>query len=210
MCFLGVTPFFSLLAPEKQQVYDISHYSLEEAFFVVQLLSCVWLFETPWTAACEASLSFTISRSLLKLVSIKSVKPSNHLILWHPLSSCLQFCPASGSFTKSWPFPSGGQSIGASESVLPMNIQDWLPLGINWFDLLAVQGTLRSLLQNHSSKASILQHSTFFIVHFSHLYKITGNTIALSIGKFRGKIMSLLFNTLSRFVIAFVPPFERF
>ena len=77
---------------------------------------------------------------------------------------------------------------------------------INWFDLLAVQGTLKSLLQSHSSKASILQHSAFFIVHFSHLYKTTGKTIAFSIGNFGGKIMSLLFNILSRFVIAFLPP----
>ena len=85
MCFLGVTPFFSLLAPEKQQVYDISHYSLEEAFFVVQLLSCVWLFEIPWTAARQSSLSIINSQSLLKLMSIELVMPSNYLVLCCPL-----------------------------------------------------------------------------------------------------------------------------
>ena len=96
----------------------------------VQLLSCVWLFATPWTAACQASLSITNSRSSLKLMSIESVMPSNHLIICHPLSSHLQSFPASGSFPVSLFFESGGQSIGASASasVLPMNIQDWFSL----------------------------------------------------------------------------------
>ena len=97
---------------------------------VVQLLSRVQLFVTPWTAACQASLSFTISWSLFKLMSIELVIPSNHLILCVPFSSCLQSSLASGSFLMSWLFASGGQSIGASASVLPMNIQDWFPLGL--------------------------------------------------------------------------------
>ena len=96
-----------------------------------------------------------------------------------PFSSWLRSLPASGSFLMSWLFTSGGQSIGASASVLPMNIQDWLPLGIEWFDL-AVQRTLRSLLQHHSWKASTFWCSTFFIVQLSHPYMTTGKTIALT------------------------------
>ena len=113
---------------------------------VVQLLSCVWLFVTPWTAACQASLSFTISWSLLKPMSIKSVMPSDHLILCVPFS-CLQSFPASGSFLMSSLFVSGGQSIGASASasVPPGNIQDWFSSGLTWLDL-AVQGTYVSCL----------------------------------------------------------------
>ena len=96
-----------------------------------------------------------------------------------PFSSCLQSLPASGAFLMSWLFTSGGQSIGASASVLPMNIQDWLPLGIEWLDL-AVQRTLRSLLQHHSWKASILRRSAFFTVQLSHPYMTTGKTITLT------------------------------
>ena len=121
-----------------------------------------------------------------------------------PFSSCLQSFPASGSFPVSQFFILGGQSIGvsASASVLSMNIQDWFPLGL---DLLAVQGILKSLLQNHSSKASILQCSAFFIVQVSHLYMTTGKTIALTRWTFVGKVMSLLFDILSRFVTVFLP-----
>ena len=124
-----------------------------------------------------------------------------------PFSSCLQSFPASVSFPTSWFFASGGQSIGvsASVSVLPMNIQDWFPLGFHWLDLLAVQGTLKSLLQHHSSKASILQCSAFFIVQLLYPYTTTRKTIVLTRQTFVGKVMSLLFNTLSRFVITFLP-----
>ena len=124
-----------------------------------------------------------------------------------PFSSHLQSFPASGSFQMSQLFTSGGQSIrvSASPSVLLMNIQEWFPLGIDWLDLLAVQGTLKSLLQHHSSKASILQHSAFFTVQFSHTYMTTGKTIALIRRTFVSKIMSLLFNMLSRLVIASLP-----
>ena len=112
-----------------------------------------------------------------------------------PFSSCLQSFPVSGSFPVSQFFPSGGQSIGvsASASVLPMNIHDWFPLGLTRFDLLAVQGMFKSLLQHHSSKASILQHSAFFIVELSHSYMTTGKIIALTRRTLVGKIMSLLF-----------------
>ena len=104
-------------------------------------------------------------------------------------------------------FASGGQSIGvsATASVHPMNIQDRFPLGLSWLDLFAVQGTLKSLLQHHSSKASILWRSAFFIVQLSHPNMITGKTIALTRQTFVGKVTSLLFNMLSRLVIAFLP-----
>ena len=104
-------------------------------------------------------------------------------------------------------FPSGGQSIGvsASASVLPMNIQDWFSFRMDWLDLFAVQGTLKSLLQHHSSKASILRCSAFFIVQLSHKYMTTGKTTALTSQTFVGKVMSLLFNMLSRLVITFLP-----
>ena len=163
---------------------------------------------TPWTAACQASQSITNSWCLLKLMSIQSVMPSNHLILCHPfLPSRPQSFPASGSFQMSQFFTSGGQCIGvsASGSVLPINIQDQLIFRIDWLDLLAVQGTLKSLLQHHSSKASILLLSAFFIVQLSHPYMTTGKTIALTGRTFIGKVMSLLLNMLSRLVITFLP-----
>ena len=140
-------------------------------FSSVQSLSRVRVFVTPWTTAHQASLSITNSQSLLRLMSIELVMSSNHLILCHPFSSHLQSSPASGSFQMSQFFTSGGQSIGASvsASVLPMNIQDWFRL-----DVLAVQGTLRSLYQHYSSKASVLQCSAFFIVHLSHPNLTTG------------------------------------
>ena len=157
-------------------------------------------------ATHQASLSFTISWSLLKFMSIESVMPSNYLSSITPFSSCLQYFPASGSFPMNQLFTSGGQSIGASASasVLPMNIQCWFPLGLTRLISFAVQGTLKSLLQHHSSKVSILQHSAFLMVQLLHLYMTPGKTIGLMIWTFAGKIMSLLFNMLSRFVIAFL------
>ena len=150
---------------------------------VVQSLSRVRLFATRWTAACQASLSFTMSWSLLKFMSIESVKLSNHLILCFPFSFCLQSFPGSRSFPISRHFTSGGQSTGASASasVLPMNIQDWSPLGWTDLDLLAVHGTLKRLLQHHNSKIPILWHSAFFIVQLSHLYVTTRKTAVLTI-----------------------------
>ena len=133
--------------------------------------------------------------------------PSNHLILYRSLSSRLQSFPASGSFQMSQFFISGGQSIGvsASASVFPMNIQSWFPLGLTGWISLQSKGLSRVFSQNHSSKASILQRSAFFIVQLSHPYMTTGKTIALARLTFAGKVISLLLNMLSRFVIVFLP-----
>ena len=167
---------------------------------IVQSLSHVWFFANPWAAGCQASLSFTTSQSLLKPMSIVSMMPPNHHILCCPHSFCPQSFPAPGSFVMSWLFASGGQSF--SFSISPSNEYSGLiSFRIDWFDLFAVQGTLKSLLQHHHSKASILQCSTFFMVQLSHPYMTTGKTIALTIWTFVGKKMSLLFNMLSRFVI---------
>ena len=143
----------------------------------------------PWPAAHQASLCITNSWSLLKLLYIELVMPSNHLILCRPLFLLPSIFPASGSFPKSQFFASGGQNVGvsASASVLPMNIQDWFPLRLG---LLAVQGTLKSLLQHHSPKASILWHSAFFIVQLLHPYMTIGKTIALTRWTFVGKVMN--------------------
>ena len=135
-------------------------------------------------------------------MSIESVMPSNHLILCHPLLPPSIF-PASGFFPVSQFFTSGGlKDWSFSFSISPSNEYSGLiSFRMDWLDLLAVQGTLKSLLQHHSSKPSILQHSAFFIVQFSHLYMITRKTIALTRQTFVGKVMSLLFNMLSRLVI---------
>ena len=154
---------------------------------------------TPRTAARHASLSITNFRSLLKLMSIESVTPSNHFIFCCSLLLQPSIFPSIRVFPMSQFFASGGQSIGisASASVLPMNIQDLFPLG--WTGLISLQskGLSKSLLQHHSSKASILRCSAFFIVQLSHPYMITGKTIALTRWTFVGKVMSLLFNKLS-------------
>ena len=140
---------------------DCVHYMHVPAstFGSVQSLSQIQFFVTPWTAVCQTSVSITNSWSLLKLISIELVIHPTISSSVFPFSSCPQSFPASGSFQMSQLFASGGQSIGvsASASVLPMNIQDWFPLGWTWLDLLAVQGTLKSLLQHHSSEASVLQ-----------------------------------------------------
>ena len=144
-------------------------------FAVVQSLSRVQLFATTWTAARQASPSFTISWSLLKLMSIESVILSNHLILCHPLLLCPQSFPASGSFPMSGLFALGSQSIGASASVLPMNIQGWFPLGLTGLISLQSKG-LKSLLQHHGSKASILWCSAFFMVQQTETIEVNFNT----------------------------------
>ena len=138
------------------------------------------------------SLSFTISQSLLKLMSIESVMPSNHLMLCCPLLLLPSIFPASGSFPLSQFLTSGGQSTGASASasVLPKNIQEMISFRIDWFDLLAVQGTLKSLLQHHSSKVLVLRGSAFFIVQLSHPNMTTGKTIALTRQTFVGEVPS--------------------
>ena len=140
----------------------------EDQFSSVQFLSHVRFFATPWTAACQASLSITNSWSLLKLMSTELVMPSNHLILCLPLLLQPQSFPASGSFQMSRFFTSGGQSIGVlvSTSVLSVNIQDRFPLG--WTGWISLQS--KSLLQHCSSKASILWCSVFFIVQLLHIH----------------------------------------
>ena len=173
----------------------------------VQSLSCVRLFATPWTAARQASLSITNSRSLLKLISIMSVVPSNHLLLCCPLFLPPSVFPSIRVFSSElilhirWP-----TYWSFSFSISPSNEHPGLiSFRTDWLDLLAVQGTLKSLLQHHSSKASILQHSAFFILQLSHPYMTTEKTIALTRQTFVGKVMSLLFNMLSRLVTAFLP-----
>ena len=176
-------------------------------FSSVQSLSPVQLFATPWTAPRQASLSITNSQSLHKLRSIESVMPSNHLILCHPLLLLPSiFCSIRVFSSESilrirWP-----KYWNFSFSVSPSSeCSGLISFRTNWCDLLEVQGTLKSLLQHHNSKASVLQHSAFFLVQFSHPYLTTGKTIALTRWAFVGKEMSLLFNMLSRLVIAFFP-----
>ena len=163
-----------------------------------------------WTAVHQASLSITNSWSLLKLMPIESLMPSNHLIFCRPLLLPPSLFPSIRVFQMSQFFELGDQSIGvsASASVLPINIQDWFPLE-RTVDLLAVLGTLKSLLQHHSSKASILWHSAFFIVQLSHPYMTTGKTVSLTRRTFVGKVMSLLFNMLSGLAITFLPRSKR-
>ena len=158
---------------------------------VVQSRSCVWLFVTPWTAARQASLSFTISQSLLKFMSIESVMPSNHLILCRPLLLLPSIFPSIRVFSKelalcfSWP-----KYWSFSFSINPSNEYSGLiSFRTDWLDLLSVQGTLKNLLQHHSPKTSILQCSVFFVVQLSHSYMTTGKIIALTIQTFVGKVM---------------------
>ena len=176
-------------------------------FSSVQLLSCVQLFATPWTAACQASLSIANSQSLLKLMCIELVMPSNHLILYLPPLLLPSIFPSIRVFSnesalcirwsKYWSF---------SFSISPSKKHPGLiSFRMDWLDLLAVQGTLKSLLQHHSSKASILRCSAFFRVQLSHLYMTTRNTVALTRQTFVDKVMSLFFNMLFRLVTTFLP-----
>ena len=170
-------------------------------------LSRVWPFATPWIAARQASLSITNSRSSPKLLSIELVMPSSHLILCRPLlllppiPHSIRVFSNESTFHMRWP-----KYWSFSLSISPSNEHPGLiSFRMDWLDLLAVQGTLKSLLQHHSSKASILPCSAFFTVQLSHPYVTTGKTIALTRQTFVGKVMSLLFNMLSRLVIAFLP-----
>ena len=179
-------------------------------FWIIQFSSVTQLCPTlcdPWTAPCQASLSITNSPSLLKFMSIESVMPSNHLILCRPLlllpsvfRNIRVFSNESARHIR-WP-----KYWSFSFNISPSNEYSGLiSFRMDWLDLLGVQGTLKSLLQHHSSKASILWHSAFFIVQLSHPYMTTGKTIALARWTFVGKVISLLFNMLSRLVIAFLP-----
>ena len=152
---------------------------------------------TPCLATHQSSLSFTISQSLPKFMSIESVMLSSHLILYHPLLLLPSIFPSIGIFSNKSALCIGWSKCWSfSFSISPSN---------DWFDLLAVQGTLKSLLQNHSLKASILWQSAFFTVQLSQPYMTIGKTIGSTTWIFIGKVMSLLFNILSRFVIAFLP-----
>ena len=171
-----------------------------------QSLSSVRLFATPWIAARQASLSITNSRSSLRLTSNESVMPSSHLILCRPLLLLPPIPPSIRVFSNEstlrmrWP-----KDWSLSFSIIPSKeIPGLISFRMDWLDLLAVQGTLKSLLQHHSSKASILQRSAFFTVRLSHPYMTTGKTIALTSWTFVGKVMSLLLNILSRLVITFL------
>ena len=170
----------------------------------VQSLSHVHLFVTPWPAAPQASLSMTYSQSPPKLMPIEPVMSSNHLMLCDPLLLAPSIFPSIRVFStlhirwaKYWSF-----SINISPS---SEYSGLISFRMDWLDLLAVQRTLKSLLQHHSSKASILQHSAFLIVQFSHPYRNTGKTIDLTRQTFVVKVMSLLCNMLSRLVIVFLP-----
>ena len=165
------------------------------------------LFVTPWTAAHQASLSITNSRRLLRLMSIELVMPSSHLILCHPLLLPPPIPPSIRVFSSEsallirWP-----EYWSFSFNISPSDEHPGLiSLRMDWLDLLAAQGTFKSLLQHHSSKASILQCSAFFIVQLSLPYMNSGKTVALIPQTFVGKVMSLLFNMLSRLAVAFLP-----
>ena len=173
-------------------------YPLASQILLLVRLSNVQLIVTPWTATCQACLSFTISQSLLKLMSIELVMPSDHLILCHPLLFLPSILPSLRIFS--------------DELVLRIRCPKYRDFSFNisssneysgliffrmdWFDLLAVQGTFKSLLQHHISKGSILWCSGFFMVHPSHQYMTTGKTIALTLWNFVGRVMPLLFNLL--------------
>ena len=173
----------------------------------VQSLHCVQLFATPWTTAHQASLSITNSQSLLKLMAIETVMSSNHVILCCPLLLLPSIFPSIKVFSNEsvlrirWPkYWSFSFSISPSKDYSGL-----ISLRIDWIDLFAIQGTINCVLQYHSSKASILLSSPSFIFQLSHSYMTTGKTIALTRWTFVGKVISLLFNTFSRFIIAFLP-----
>ena len=172
----------------------------------VQSLSRIRLFMTPWITASQASVSITNSQSLLKPMSIKSVMPSNHIIFCCPLLLPPLIFPSIRVLSNEsvlhirWP-----KYWCFSFNISPSNEHSGpIMFRMDWLDLLEVQGTLKSLLQHHSSKASIFWHSAFFIVQLSHPYMTTGKTIALTRWTFVGKVTSVLFNMLSRLVITFL------
>ena len=173
----------------------------------VQLLSRVWLFVTPRIASRQASLSITNSRSSLRLTSIESVMPSSHLILGHrllllpPIPPSIRVFSNESTLHMRWP-----KYWSFSFSMIPSKeIPGLISFRMDWLNLLAIQGTLKSLLQHHSSKAAILQHSAFFTVQLSHPYMTPGKTIALTRRTLVSKVMPLLLKILSRLVITFLP-----
>ena len=207
-----------MLGGRKEDVTSNFYIILPQSFLLgfsqgpsVQSLSRVRLFATQWITARQASLSITNSRSLLKLMPIESVMPSSHLILCRPLLLLPPILPSIRVFSnesalcirwsKYWSF---------SFSISPSNEHPGLiSFRMNWLNFLAVQGTLKSLLQHHSSKASIFRCSVFFTVQLSRPYMTTGKTIALTRWTYVGKVISLLFNMPSRLVIIFLPRSKR-
>ena len=202
-----LSPFcYFLFAHPNCARLTLSQSLVWDQFSSAQLFSGVWIFAAPWTAAHQASLSITNSRSLLKLMFIIFVMPSNHLILCRPLLLLPSIFPSITVFSNEsvlhirWP-----KDWSFSFSISPFSeCSGLIFFGMDWLYLLAVQGTLKSLLQHHSSKASVLWCSAFFTVQLSHPYMMTGKTVALF-----GKVMSLLFNMLPRLVITFLPRSER-
>ena len=173
---------FLYLATLRKSRSKHDSYYISAEIAVAQSLSRVQLFATPCTTACQASLSFTISQSLLKLMSIESVMPSNHLILCHPLLPpsifpIIRVFSNESALSNRWP-----KNWSFSFSINPSNeYSGSISFRMDWFDLLAVQGTLKNLLQHHSSTASILWRSAFFMVQLPHPYVTAGKTIALTI-----------------------------
>ena len=191
------------MVPRGRNGWRISPFGGRVTIVVIHSLGSIWLFVIPWTVACQAPLSSAISWSLLKFMSIESVMLSNHLILCHPLLLLPSIFPSIRGFSTEafllirWPKYWSFSGCPSNEYSALISFR------IDLFDLFTVQGTLKNLLQHYNLKASILQRSAFFIVQLSQLYMTTGKIIALTIQTFVGKVMSLLFNTLSRFVIAY-------
>ena len=199
----GIKPGINVVSPALAGRFSTTKppgkHQLNHQFSSVHSLSRLRLFVTPWIAARQASLSITKSQSSLKLISIESVMPSNHLILCRPLLLLPPVPPSirvffnESTLSMRWP-----KYWSFSFSISPSNEHPGLiSFRMDWLDLLAVQGTLKSLLQHHSSKASILWCSAFFTVQLSHPYMTAGKTIALTRQTFVGKVLSLLFNMLS-------------
>ena len=159
---------------------------------------------------CPSPTSITKTQSLLKLTSIELVMPSNHLILHHPIFPLLSSFPSIRVFSNELALPIRWPKYWSFSISLSDEYSGFVSFWIDCFDLLAIQVTLKSLLQHHSSKASILRCSAFFVVQLSHPYMTIGKTIALTRRTFVGKVMSLLFNLLSRLVITFLPKSKRF
>ena len=204
----GTTDWFQIGKGVHQGcILSPCYFNLHAEFSSVQSLSRVRLFATPWFTARQASLSITNSRSSLKLTSIESEMPSSHLILCRlllllpPIPPSIRVFSNESTLRMRWP-----KYWSFIFSISPSNeLPGLISFRMDWLDLLAVQGTLKSLLHHHSSKASILLHSAFFTVQLSHPYITTGKTIALTRQTFVGKVMSLLLNMLSRLVITFLP-----
>ena len=201
------TPTKITIIKERNKVSTAEHLEKQVQFSSGQLLSCIQFFMTLWTASYQASLYITNFWSLLKFMSIESMMPSNHLILCRPLLLLPSIFPSIWVFSSEsalhirWP-----KYWSFLFRISPSNEYSRLiSFMMDWVDLLAIQGTLKSLLQHYRSKASILQCSAFFMVQLSHPYMTTGKTIALTRWTFVYKAMSLLFNMLSRLVIIFLP-----